>query len=92
MKEQDDARRAEWLAGLPAAQAKRHYAPFGREHDPAIFIPVERLLHVRRTDGLVAVVDPDRPWNNATCYVISEQESRYQRDTLAGKRPGIFGS
>lgn len=81
------AKLEEWIASLPAVQARRHYEPFGRDHD---LIAVGRLLHANRTDGKVAVIDPDLPWNDCTVYLLTKEESQYQQDVLSGRHPGAL--
>jgi hypothetical protein len=88
--DEETARRAAWEASLPEAQAKRHYEPFGRDHDPAIFVRVGAFLHVTRTDGKVAVIDPNLPWNDCTVEVIAVEASKYLREMAEGRRPGAF--
>jgi hypothetical protein len=70
-----------WDLPLEEQRARRRYESFeeGRHYEPwaenaAPNLPkVGRYYVVDRTDGTSAVIDPERPWNNA---VVSIQAKR----------------
>jgi hypothetical protein len=79
----------EYRATLPALASARFYAPYGENHD---HIRIGAYFYVQRTDGKVAVVDPLRPWNDATVEVITRERAQYLQDVAEGRHPGAFST
>jgi len=83
----------EWLASLRAAQATRHYRPWGECAKPDVlaYHRIGRFCLLPRTDGRTVIVDTDRPWNDAAVShheTVGDAVTEAQR--LALLRPGAW--
>jgi hypothetical protein len=79
----EEQERPAWLSpDLRVAQAARVYAPLG----DVSFERLGRFYLAQRTDGQFALVDPARPWNDAT---VSVHRTRSDAERLIpGVHPG----